>query len=34
MTQHRWFTLDELGNWPEAVYPVNLAEMIRSQTAT
>ena len=34
MTQHRWFTLDELGEWPEAVYPVNLADMIRSQTAT
>lgn len=34
MTQHRWFTLDELGEWHEAVFPVNLAEMIRSQTAT
>ncbi|MDC8755079.1 NUDIX domain-containing protein [Erythrobacter sp. sf7] len=34
MTQHRWFTLDELENWPEAVFPVNLAEMIRSQFAT
>lgn len=34
MTQHRWFTLDELGEWREAVFPVNLAEMIRSQTAT
>lgn len=34
MTQHRWFTLEELENWHEAVFPVNLAEMIRSQTAT
>jgi 8-oxo-dGTP pyrophosphatase MutT (NUDIX family) len=34
MTQHRWFTLDELENWPEAVFPVNLADMIRSQIAT
>ena len=34
MTQHRWFTLDELGEWPEAVYPVNLADMIKSQTAS
>lgn len=34
MTQHRWFTLDELGHWPEAVFPVELAAMIRSLTAT
>ncbi|MFN3863312.1 MAG: NUDIX hydrolase [Erythrobacter sp.] len=34
MTQHRWFTLDELENWPEAVFPANLADMIRSQIAT
>jgi 8-oxo-dGTP pyrophosphatase MutT (NUDIX family) len=34
MTQHRWFTPGELESWPEAVYPVNLAELIRSQTAT
>lgn len=34
MTQHRWFTLAELETWPEAVFPVNLADMIRSQTAT
>jgi 8-oxo-dGTP pyrophosphatase MutT (NUDIX family) len=34
MTQHRWFTLDELDNWHEAVFPVELAAMIRSQTAT
>jgi 8-oxo-dGTP pyrophosphatase MutT (NUDIX family) len=34
MTQHRWFTLAELENWHEAVFPVNLADMIRSQIAT
>jgi len=34
MTQHRWFTLGELEDWPEAVFPVELADMIRSQTAT
>ena len=34
MTQHRWFTLEELADWPEAVFPANLADMIRSQTAT
>jgi 8-oxo-dGTP pyrophosphatase MutT (NUDIX family) len=34
MTQHRWFTLAELEDWHEAVFPVNLADMIRSQIAT
>jgi len=34
MTQHRWFTLDELEDWPEAVFPVDLAAMIRSHIAT
>ena len=34
MTQHRWFTLDELENWHEALFPVALADMIRSQIAT
>jgi len=34
MTQHRWFTLAELESWPEAVFPVQLAAMIRSQIAT
>jgi 8-oxo-dGTP pyrophosphatase MutT (NUDIX family) len=34
MTQHRWFTLAELENWPEAVFPIELADMIRSQIAT
>lgn len=34
MTQHRWFTLGELENWHEAVFPVELADMIRSAIAT
>jgi len=34
MTQHRWFTLDELESWHEAVFPVELAAMIRSHIAT
>lgn len=33
MTQHRWFTLGELADWPEAVFPADLAAMIRSETA-
>lgn len=31
MTQHRWFTLAELADWPEAVFPANLAEMIEQE---
>ncbi|MFU7527898.1 NUDIX hydrolase [Qipengyuania sp. ASV99] len=34
MTQHRWFTLDELADWPEPVFPENLAKMIALHTAT
>lgn len=34
MTQHRWFTLEELERWDEAVFPANLAAMIRSLIAT
>jgi 8-oxo-dGTP pyrophosphatase MutT (NUDIX family) len=34
MTQHRWFTLEELEDWPEAAFPADLATMIRSLTAT
>jgi 8-oxo-dGTP pyrophosphatase MutT (NUDIX family) len=34
MTQHRWFALDELESWPEAVFPAELAAMIRSHIAT
>lgn len=31
MTQHRWFDLAELENWPEAVYPVTLRQIIEGQ---
>lgn len=34
MTRHRWFTLAELEDWPEAVFPVDLAALIRSHIAT
>jgi 8-oxo-dGTP pyrophosphatase MutT (NUDIX family) len=34
MTQHRWFTLGELEDWHEAIFPVELADMIRSAIAT
>jgi 8-oxo-dGTP pyrophosphatase MutT (NUDIX family) len=34
MTQHRWFTLEELENWHEQLFPVELAAMIRSAIAT
>ena len=30
MTQHRWFTRNELADWPEAVYPADLVDMIDS----
>jgi 8-oxo-dGTP pyrophosphatase MutT (NUDIX family) len=33
MTQHRWFTRTELADWPEAVFPANLGEMIEQGTA-
>jgi hypothetical protein len=32
MTQHRWFTRAELADWPEAVFPANLGEMIDQET--
>ena len=28
MTRHRWFTLKELRDWPEAVYPETLGQII------
>lgn len=28
MTQHRWFTLSELSQWHEAIFPENLGEII------
>lgn len=32
MTQHRWFTREDLAHWPEAVYPPNLADIIAQAT--
>lgn len=29
MTRHRWFSLTELANWDEALFPEDLAKMIR-----
>jgi 8-oxo-dGTP pyrophosphatase MutT (NUDIX family) len=34
MTRHRWFTLAELEDWHEAIFPLELAKMIRSAIAT
>jgi 8-oxo-dGTP pyrophosphatase MutT (NUDIX family) len=34
MTQHRWFTLDELDDWHEPVFPAELAAIIQSHIAT
>lgn len=31
MTQHRWFTLSELRDWPEAVYPEILVDIIEQE---
>ena len=28
MTRHRWFTISELADWHEAVFPENLADLI------
>lgn len=28
MTRHRWFAMEELGDWHEFVFPVNLARLI------
>lgn len=28
MQQHRWFALDELDNWHEAIFPSNLAQLL------
>lgn len=28
MQEHRWFTLEELPNWTEAVYPTDLADLL------
>ncbi|MFM7404180.1 MAG: NUDIX hydrolase [Erythrobacter sp.] len=34
VSSHRWFTLSDLSDWPEAVFPVELSDMIRSHIAT
>jgi 8-oxo-dGTP pyrophosphatase MutT (NUDIX family) len=34
MTQHRWFTLAELSGWHEAVFPDNLAQIIRDASSS
>lgn len=34
MTQHRWFTRAELADWPEAVFPQTIADMIEQGTRT
>ncbi|WP_416831350.1 MAG: NUDIX hydrolase [Erythrobacter sp.] len=34
ITRHRWFTLAELSDWHEALFPENLADMIALHTAT
>lgn len=31
MTRHRWFTLEELRDWPEAIFPVNIADMVEQE---
>ncbi|MEL6877347.1 MAG: DNA mismatch repair protein MutT, partial [Pseudomonadota bacterium] len=30
MTQHRWFTMQELSSWHELVFPTNLADLIKA----
>ncbi|MFN3989973.1 MAG: NUDIX hydrolase [Erythrobacter sp.] len=34
MTQHRWFTRAELADWPEAVFPQNIIQMIEEALPT
>ena len=34
MTEHRWFTMAELRDWPEAVFPKNVADMIEQELKT
>ncbi|KEO99135.1 DNA mismatch repair protein MutT [Erythrobacter litoralis] len=29
MNEHRWFALEELGDWPEALYPETLRSLIK-----
>jgi 8-oxo-dGTP pyrophosphatase MutT (NUDIX family) len=30
MTQHRWFAREEIADWPEAIFPEALADMIEA----
>ncbi|MEO0870771.1 MAG: NUDIX domain-containing protein, partial [Pseudomonadota bacterium] len=30
MTQHRWFTRDDLADWPEAIFPETLPAILNS----
>ncbi len=32
MTQHRWFTMDELSDWPEAIFPDILRSIIEQES--
>lgn len=32
MQSHRWFARDQLADWPETIYPLDLAEMLRDLT--
>lgn len=34
MTEHRWFTLAELRDWPEAIFPQNIAAIIEDYLAS
>ena len=29
MREHRWFALHEIDGWPESIYPLDLADMLR-----
>ncbi|MEM7689400.1 MAG: NUDIX domain-containing protein [Pseudomonadota bacterium] len=28
MTRHRWFMMDEIGDWPEAIFPETLTDIL------
>jgi 8-oxo-dGTP pyrophosphatase MutT (NUDIX family) len=32
MQQHRWFARDEIANWPETIFPEDLADMLETLT--
>jgi 8-oxo-dGTP diphosphatase len=33
MTEHRWVAADDLADWPEPVYPLDLAQLLRDTGA-